>query len=78
MARYVDKASFDAAVNELTQQERLRKGVTRQFGWKPEKVRILRRGVCLVTVRGRFSSPVEFLISDGLLVGFPRKMRWEC
>ena len=78
MARYVDKASFDAAVTELTEQQRIRKDVTRRFGWKPEEVRVLKRGVCFVKVRGRFLSPVELLFSDGLLVGFPRSTRWEC
>jgi len=76
MARCIDKALFDAAVCELTEQRRVRNDVARAFGWKPEAVRVLRRGVYLVTVRGSYSCAVEFLVAEGLLVGVPPKKRW--
>lgn len=75
MARCIDQALFDAAIKELQEQLRVRNDVKRTFGWKPEVVRILRRGVCLVTVRGSFSCAVEFLFAEGLLVGVPPKKR---
>lgn len=68
MARYVSQATFDAAVIELTEQQLARSHVTRRFGWKPEAVRVLRRGVCYVTVWTGFLS-VELLFAEGLLVG---------
>jgi hypothetical protein len=77
MAHYVNKSAFDAAVTELTEQQRVSKDVARRFGWKPEAVRVLKRGVCFVTVRGSFISPVEFLFADGLLVRVPVKKWWE-
>ena len=76
MARCIDQALFDAANTELTEQERIRIEVARSFGWKPVAVRVLKRGVCFVTVRESFSCPVEFLFAEGLLVGVPPKKRW--
>lgn len=77
MARCIDKMLFDAAVTELNEQQRVCSDVARSFGWKPEAVRVLKRGVSLVTVRGSFSCAVEFLFAEGLLVGVPPKKRFE-
>lgn len=77
MAHCMDKSIFEAAVNELAEQQRICEDVERCFGWKPESVRFLNRSVCFVTVRGSFSCAVEFLFAGSQLVGVPPKKRWE-
>jgi hypothetical protein len=72
MTRSVDGFKPSA---EGTEQQRAREHVKRVFGREPESVRPPTlcglRGVCFARVGFGVSNSVEFILSDGLLIGIP-------
>ncbi len=82
MTRIVDESALDWKLAELKEQQRAREHVKHVFGWEPESVRFPKssfalRGLCFVRVRFGISSPVEFMVANGLLIAIPPEMPWQ-
>jgi hypothetical protein len=60
---------------EGKEQQRAREHVKRVFGREPEAIRPPKlcglRGVCFARVGFGVSNPIEFILSDGVLIGIP-------
>ncbi len=76
MTRSVDEFKPGAEGDE---QQRAREHVKRVFGREPESIRPPKlcglRGVCFARVEFGTSNGIEFILSDGLLIGIPPTTR---
>jgi len=81
MAWRVDESTFDAGVAEKTERQRACDRVERFCGRKPESVQFLNAGytlreaLCFAKVQMGIGRAVEFILTDGLLVGIPPKTK---